>query len=383
MKYSLAVLALSLLGMGACTTSSAADRKLPPPPGKNLKVYHMGNSLTRCIPLERLQKLFESAGGKYEYGMQLGGGHRLEQHLSMRNHGNAPGEGEYNLIRPYGKWDHALQNYTFDALILQPFMGELEKEVEILNHWPWFSAGDLQAASAFITYARAQTKPGKGRWDWEHPNTENVATDRFYIYASWPGAGNVLAQEGGPKTFARYWASAYEGGVRHCRDFFTNLVVGLNERHPDLPVPVRMIPVGDALAELDKRIRAGNLPGIEGFYARKQAYFMKSRRNNKKPSPFDPDEFVPSAGVLNFYADGVHMNDQPHNGGDSGTIGSYVSAITHHATLSGNSPVGLTVEPYEQFDAEADAALIKALQETVWNVVAGHPHTGVPESKAD
>jgi hypothetical protein len=74
--------------------------------------------------------------------------------------------------------------------------------------------------------------------------------------------------------------------------------------------------------------------------------------------------------VLNFYADGVHMNDQPYNGDDSGTIGSYVAALTIFATLTGNSPVGLTATPYEQFDEKTDGDLVNALQDTVWEVVS-------------
>jgi hypothetical protein len=75
------------------------------------------------------------------------------------------------------------------------------------------------------------------------------------------------------------------------------------------------------------------------------------------------------------------MNDQPHNGKDSGTIGSYTAACTIYATLTGTSPVGLTVKPYEMFDAEKDAELIGALQQAVWDVVAGHKHTGIPREK--
>jgi hypothetical protein len=71
------------------------------------------------------------------------------------------------------------------------------------------------------------------------------------------------------------------------------------------------------------------------------------------------------------------MNDQPHNGKDSGTIGSYCAALTMYAVLTGENPVGLTTEPYEMFDPKEDAELIRALQETVWEVVSDHPHTGV------
>lgn len=370
------VLACVAVVAAAMLVPSADAQDTPAPPGTKLTVYHLGNSLTRNVPLERLQELFESVGGTYEYGMQLGGGHQLDQHLSKRNHGNKPGEGVYNLRKPYGEYDEALSNHKFDALVMQPYRSELDKEPQVTGRWPWYECGALQAADAFIDYARAKTEPGEGAWHLEHANTKNVATDRFYIYATWPGAGDIVNADG-EKTYAAYYARPYEGGGQVCKDYFDKLVKRLNEKHPELPVPVRVIPAGQVLAALDVRIRECELPGLAAFYDRNQAYYMKSRRNNKGKSPFDPDEFKPEAGVLNFYADGVHMNDQPHNGEDSGTIGSYCAALTIYATLSGKSPVGLTAEPYEMFDAETDAELIKALQETVWEVVTSNPDTGV------
>jgi len=344
-----------------------------PPPGKTLRVYHIGNSLTRNIPLERLQQLFEAAGGSYDYGIQLGGGLRLSQHLVKRGHPGPPGSGKYNTVKPYGEYDQALKNFKFDALVLQPYLETLDEKPESFQRWPFFKAGAVQAASALIDYALGQTEPGDDRWDRQHANTDHVATRRFYIYATWPKAEAVLKQDD-EKTYAAYWEKDYAGGAQPGRDFFNQLVERLNERHDDLEIPVRMIPAGEVLADLDKKIRQDELPGIEAFYDRNQPYYIKARGPK---SPFKPKEFQRDAGVLNLYADGVHMNDQPHNGRDSGTIGSYVAALTVYATLSGESPVGLTVEPYEMFDAEADAELIQALQQTVWDVIAGHPHTGV------
>ncbi|WP_145365961.1 hypothetical protein [Stratiformator vulcanicus] len=345
------------------------------PPGKDIRVYHIGNSLTRNIPVERLAQLFEAAGGKYDYGIQLGGGHQLQKHLSKRNHSNKPGEGKYNLKKPYGEYDQAFKNFKFDAVVLQPYRERLDEEPKVLSRWPWYTAGALQSASEFIDYARGETVPGDEGWHRQHPNTKNVATDRFYIYATFPSAKDIL--EAG--TYRKVWDSQkYEEGL-HCRAYFETLVDRLNERHPELPVPVRIVPLGDVFCELDERIREGRLPGIEPFYARNQAYFRKARRNNNRKSPFDPEEFQHEAGVLNFYADGVHLNDQPHNGADSGAIGSYVAALTFYATLTGESPVGLTTEPYEMFDPQQDAELIKALQETVWDVVRKHRLTGVSE----
>jgi hypothetical protein len=355
--------ALSLLNPGPAHAGEAED---------GMTVYYLGNSLTRNVPLERLAVLFESAGFDYDYGMQLGGGHRLELHLVMRNHGNAPGEGTYNTREPYGYYPDAFQNQTFDAVVLQPYKDELDKEHETMKRWPYHDSGTLQAADALIDQARGVTEEGEGRWDLENP-VDHQAAKNFFIYATWPPAGEALEAGG----FSEFWQKPYEGGVAFNRDFFAQLIEKLNERQDDLETPVRLIPTGHVLAALDTRIREGNLPGIAEFYEHNQPYYMKSRRNNKGSAPFDPEEFQPEAGVLNFYADGIHMNDQPHNGKDSGAIGSYVSALTIYSTLTGRSPVGLTAEPYEQFDAARDQELIRALQQTVWDVVRENPHTGV------
>jgi len=342
----------------------------------DLTVYHIGNSLTRNLPLERLKTLFAASGIDYDYGLQLGPGHRLHQHLVKRNHAGAPGTGKYNTLAKFGEYDQAFTRHRFDAIVLQPYLAELDSAPVSTDHPPYFIAGDLQAASALIDYARGRTKPGAGRWDLDHPNNGHNASERFFIYAIWPGIPSILEQDG-EKTFARYYARPYRGGLAPTADFFAQLVKRLNDQHRDLAFPVRIIPVGEVMARLDSQIRAGKLPGIAAFFERHQPYYIKARRNNPTPSAFDPDRFDPQAGVLNFYADGIHLNDQPHNGPDSGTIGAYVAALTHFATLSGQTPVGLTAAPYEMFDSVRDADLIRSLQETVWSVVAGHPLTGI------
>ncbi|MCR9294437.1 MAG: hypothetical protein NXI32_17100 [bacterium] len=346
------------------------------PPGVQLRVYHIGNSLTRNLPLERLQQLFESVGGSYDYGMQLGGGLRLHQHLVKRNHSGGPGSGKFNTREPYGEYDQGLSNFRFDALVLQPYQEELDAEPRVTSTAPYFTAGSIQAAGAFIEYARGQTVPGDDHWDRQHANVGHIATDRIYIYATWPRVESILAEEG-EKTFAAYWNAEYDGGVHACRHYFQSLVEALNAGYPQLPVPVRMIPAGEVFARLDQMIRRRELPGLEDFFERNHAYYERARGSD---SPFSPASFQPEQGVLNFYADGVHMNDQPHNGADSGTIGSYVAALTVFATLSGRSPVGMTSAPYEMFDPQADAELIHTLQTVVWETVNGHPYTGVKAS---
>lgn len=188
------------------------------------------------MPLERLQELFASEGIAYDYGMQLGGGHRLEQHLSKRNHGNKPGEGEYNIVQKFGEYDRAFKAFAFDAVVLQPYISELDKPVKIIPRWPYFSCGDLQAAASFIDYARGKTPVGTGRWDYDNPNRENRACERFYIYGTWPNAEAILAQTE-ESTYAAYYAQAYNGGVQPCTDYFKQLVERLNRKYPDLRLP--------------------------------------------------------------------------------------------------------------------------------------------------
>ena len=370
-----------------------------------LTTYAIGNSLTRGLSVgngttgNRLQQLFADGGIDYTYGTQLGAGFRLYQHLDQQaggGSGSASFNNENSVGAPaFGDYDNALRNFDFDALILQPFMHPIDAEPgPSAAPDRRFVIGARQATNAFIDYARGLPPQiqnsgryvppgGTGRYDLDNPNS-NFSTGNFYIYETWPGVGDIY-DDSQSDTYADYWDQPYTSGTDALpsRDSFDDLIGFVNADNPDLDTPVRVIPVGEVLYELDLAIRDGALPGIEDFYDRSQDYFVTARRNGGNPPPFDPDDFDPQAGVLNFYADGIHLNDQPHNGPDSGTIGAYVAALTHYAVLTGESPVGLGVGPYEQLDSQADAALIEALQQTVWDVVTSDPNTGVvPEPSA-
>lgn len=370
------ILLVLTINFGCKNQSSVPKEEIALNDTIRLTVYHIGNSLTRNVPLERLQMLIESEGGTYNYGMQLGGGHQLDQHLSKRNHNNKPGEGSYNTKTPFGEYDNAFKNFNFDAVILQSYNSILDKEIEITEDWPYFEAGAIQAASEFVDYAMGNTELGEVAWHLENANTNNKATEKFYIYATWPKADQIINFDG-EQTYSAFYSQPSENGSVHCKDYFEQLVNKLNQMHPELKYPVRLIPAGQVLAELDIKIRNNNLAGIVNFFERNQSYYLKSRRNNSPLPVFNPDNFQAEKGVLNFYADNVHMNDQPHNGEDSGTIGSYCAALTIYAVLGNKNPVGLTADPYEMFDPEKDAELIKSIQETVWEVVTNESLTGV------
>ncbi|MEO0947163.1 MAG: malectin domain-containing carbohydrate-binding protein, partial [Cyanobacteria bacterium J06641_5] len=82
----------------------------------------------------------------------------------------------------------------------------------------------------------------------------------------------------------------------------------------------------------------------------------------------------PSQGVEQFYSDGIHLNESPFT--EDPTIGTYVVALTHYATLYQEDPRGLTGSVYG-FDDVADAPLLAAVQDAVWDVVSTHHYTGL------
>jgi hypothetical protein len=111
--------------------------------------------------------------------------------------------------------------------------------------------------------------------------------------------------------------------------------------------PVHAIPVADVLAELTRRLAAGG--GVAGLRSPADLF----ARN--------PD------GTL----DTIHFNDQ----------GLYLVALTHFAVLYHRSPLGLphALRRADGRPAQAPSrAAADLMQRLVWDVVRGHPLTGVP-----
>ncbi|MER2510245.1 hypothetical protein [Amaricoccus sp.] len=111
--------------------------------------------------------------------------------------------------------------------------------------------------------------------------------------------------------------------------------------------PIYVIPAGDVLAAFSRAVAArGGLDGIAG--------------------PEDLFALMPDGA-----RDQIHLGD----------LGAYLVALTHYAVLYQRSPVGL---PYALLRADGTPATApgaeaaRLMQETVWQVVRGHPLTGVP-----
>lgn len=353
-----------------------------------MSAYFIGNSLTRGLSLERVAWLFEQGGGNLDYGGQAAGGAFLHEHFFMERDSGIEWKSNNFQSAPYGNYENALMQHTFDSLVLQPYQYWLRTDPgkETTN-----LLGERETIGRFIRYALG-----------DNP-TKNLSVRRFYIYNTWPrllgihyrnpNSTNVTDDFGNSYTGYTYGDFYNENYTRNpprftprqtvpTRDFITQLVNGVNEDFPDLDEPVRIIPVGEVFAVLDKRIREGTLPGVENYFLRETtAAYMQAARAGDSSFPIPENvAFDASFGIVNFYADQIHMNDQPHDGANDGTIGAYVAALTVYTTLTKRSPVGLPARigsrGWTHFDADEDAELIRALQEVVLDVVQKDPYTG-------
>jgi len=168
---------------------------------------------------------------------------------------------------------------------------------------------------------------------------------QFYIYAQWPNEYNgdyaqIWLQDVSP------WIENGTGGFitpQRTKMYFETLADTVRKVRTDMK-PILISPVGHVFYVLDQKIKAGLIEGHSSIW-----------------------EFVT----------GTHVNN----------VGSYIAGCTYFATLYGESPVGLpVVEPYRQSassksDLPITNDLARIIQESVWEVVATHPMTGVTSTE--
>ena len=293
---------------------------------QELQVYHVGNSLVRGITLPQLDALVESRDSNYVYGSHLTGGQTLEGHLAR----NAQTINHFESDN-FGDFDSALVEHEWDGVVLLPFRQDLNDSSS--------GTGTITNVQDFI--------------DLTLTNPDAQGTN-FYIYSYWIARPEDSSSPGEFQSidYTSLWDRSSEGGeVWENRDYYEQLVEAVNDNNPDLVNPVNLIPVGDVFYELDNRIKAGLIPQLD-----------------------------PSQGVNQFYSDGIHLNEFPFT--DDPTIGTYIVALTFYATLFQDDPRGLTGSVYG-FDDIADAPLLAAVQDAVWDVVSTHPFSGLSQEEAE
>jgi len=328
-----------------------------------ITVYWVGNSLVRSITPTRLHELVAQRGIDLQFGSQLKGGFSLARHWDVLERGEVirywesnkpvgdrfePGRpGGDTLPKRFGSFLSAHKNHKWDALVLLPLLGPDR-------------AKEFAAFRKFVDYA-----------------VENDSTEQIYVFQSWVGRP-VLRDERGRRAglgnldFQAVWESRSDvtgqlgGGLITAvqRDYYAFIDRANEEYAQRLGRPILMIPFGDIVCELDQRLKASRIPGLAELY----------ERDPERIPSWNP-QVGTKAGANILYADRVHPVAQPHL---DGTIATYVMGLMYYSILTGQSPIGLSGTAYD-FGDEADEALRRALQTTVWDVVREHPYTGVKD----
>ncbi|MFP4224708.1 MAG: PEP-CTERM sorting domain-containing protein [Phycisphaeraceae bacterium] len=303
-------------------------------------IYFLGNSMTDNVEYSDLDHMAEAAGQvDHAWGRHVMAGAPLAWLWDLPDNGwnhNQQGD-DHNLVP-------ALSEYTWDAVSIQPFEHTLPDE--------WYYVH---------RFANLAVSNGLNR------------DTQIYVYAAWPLAGPHNGAPDPTRDYQALWDRPYTDDWQRTktRDFYYRLTELLNDpgattdgfgnplelstgddtlATADQPIadilnkPVRMFPIGDVLYELDKRLKA------------------------------DPDA-LEKYGVddaIDLYLDFIHLNE----------LGEFVAGTTVYATLYKESPVGVDPARYndltEDWDFEdLDPDYVALVQQTAWDVVAGHPHTGV------
>lgn len=305
-----AKLALLLL-MSACglqkslTPEALATLYATPlsPPDKPLRVFHLGHSLVNRDMPAMLQQL---ATEGHDYRSQLGWGATLKSHWEP----DVPINGfEHENAHPkYEDARRAVRSGKFDVLVVTE-MVEIRAAIKYYDSPEYLRRWAREARTA-------------------NPNT------RVYLYETWHP---LDSPEGWLERLDRDLPKYWEGEL-----------LAKSMAHGDTLGPVYVIPAGQVLAQLARRIQQqGGIPGLasrESLFARK------------------PD------GTL----DQIHLND----------VGNYLVALTHYAVLYHRNPAGLPHRLKRADGTDADAPSEQAarvMQELVWKVVTSYPKTGVAQ----
>jgi hypothetical protein len=304
-----ATLVVLLLGSGVRSGMGAAAA---PRKHQELRVYHIGNSVTDAIHYKSLQQLAKANGDNYVYGRHMIPGAPLQFIWDKPETGFKE--------NPYGYYPSALKDYEWDVITLQPFDRQLDGKDGF---------GDLTHCKKFIDLAL--------------PKSPGV---QVYVYERWPRRKEKVKKNPSsgyePFDYQAQWQRKYTAkwdGSNETRNYFETLTKDLREAYPKLEKPVLMIPVGEVLFELDKRVKAGKVPGLES--------------------------------IEDLYVDGIHFNN----------VGAFIAGTTFYATMFKTDPRGTDARAYAPGKSEKDKPiapeLAKAVQETVWEVVSTHPLAGV------
>jgi hypothetical protein len=281
--------------------------------GRVLRVYYIGNSVTDTIRYKPLADLAAVRGVKIEWGRHMIPGAPLEWLHGHRDEGFRE--------KPYGGWHDALTGFAWDAVSFQPFdrgftstnkAGEAVGDLDIITAWSKLAA-EKNPDVRILVYAR---------WPRMRNGGKPFSFDKNDYDPAKPGNGYDLAKL---DPWASCWEAGYDPATRkgsnESREYFEKLHAAVVANTAFLTHPAELVRVGHAMAALDAKMKAGEVPGYTT--------------------------------VWQFYKDGIHLNE----------TGSYLVGCVYFAHLLHENPEGLPTRPY----GNVDAKLAPLLQRIAWN----------------
>jgi hypothetical protein len=368
-RYSIAV---TILLLGAHLTFAGE-------PAPSVRAFYFGNSLTGCTNPNWHEDLGKSAGRQWQNWAWLGAGWQLWQHREELAAGkDLFGAGskddltiDENLIKSAPFHAKKFFEQPWNAVVLQLFGNFLTHETDELWGRKFSSkrdVGDLGAASDLIRLFLKLNPQGRVflYQVWPPMDSGEVPPpDKLPDWAKLPGARLAAAEF--PKRdrfhYEARWMQPYDpktdkpwiAHVNRTQDFSYQVFRGLQQRFPELCKAgrLRMIPTGDLFLELDKRMRAGRVPGcrdIRDFYTDIQHIRFGLPRYTAAAMFYAClFESPPDKLDWTLYNDrGKYGDDRYHDGGDL-----------------------LPITPEN----------VKAVNEAVWQMVFEHPFTGLKKGE--
>jgi hypothetical protein len=356
--------------------------------GETVRSFYIGNSLTFYTHPPLHSGLAKPTGNTWKADLYYNGGAPVSKHWDMlfpKYPDLAYPQGNDKLTVRAIKGREAIEKGAWDAVTIQPFDSSLTKRRGTLD------VGDVASITRMIQWIR-QYQPSAS----------------IYLYVTWavPSyADGFTGEKPNFKAFdyERFWLRPYSfpppaddvdpRSIMRTRDYHRQLIEALNA-NPDLAKagPIRMIPAGDVVLELDRRIKAGKFTGPDG-----KPFMLERRIITGDPKKLDSldvvTEQIPFDSVNILYRDFQHWTPG---------LPRYFVAAMFYAVLFGQKPERLDYSGYnERFPSKgADGKLnmdsfydwkmndndqfIKispetaaALADVIWGVVSKHPHTGI------
>lgn len=251
--------------------------------------YRIGNSLTWDSQPRAIQELAAQRDIEHVEAYHINCGKSLQR---IWTH---PEEVCVKVVEPYGTFGNALPNFDWDAVTFQPHPG---------------GNSTLETDAARILDFIAKTQEN-GR------NKQTV----FYIYAPWPGQRHGAFHE----VWNQQTPDDDDTKTLQTRQYFDHLIKRVRAK---TDADVRMIPAGHVVAELDRRMRAGEVTGYKN--------------------------------AADLYRDVVHLNH----------VGRFTAGVTTFATIFGQDPAGITCPPKQYGGGkELTPELYKTIHDAVWQVI--------------